>query len=47
MSMLDFSSLAKAVDSLAAALQAAKTRPRDEFIRDAKALHTKLLKVAQ
>lgn len=33
--MLDFSSLAKAVDSLSAALEASKSRPGDEFIRDA------------
>ena len=33
--MLDFSSLAKAVKSLSAALDASKTRPGDEFIRDA------------
>jgi nucleotidyltransferase substrate binding protein (TIGR01987 family) len=33
--MLDFSSLAKAVKSLDAALAAAKTRLNDEFVRDA------------
>jgi nucleotidyltransferase substrate binding protein (TIGR01987 family) len=33
--MLDFSSLAKAIKSLAAALKAASSRPDDEFIRDA------------
>ena len=35
MPKLDFSSLAKAVASLAAALDASKTRGGDEFIRDA------------
>ena len=33
--MLDFSSLAKAVKSLDAALAAARTRLNDEFVRDA------------
>ena len=33
--MLDFSSLTKAVASLTAALQEAKVRPGDEFVRDA------------
>ena len=33
--MLDFSSLTKAIASLTAALDAAKLRPGDEFVRDA------------
>jgi len=33
--MLDFSSLAKALSSLSAALAASGTRPGDEFVRDA------------
>lgn len=32
---IDFTSLSKAIASLAKALQAAKLRPKDEFVRDA------------
>jgi nucleotidyltransferase substrate binding protein (TIGR01987 family) len=35
MAKLDFSSLAKAIASLSAALEASKTRHGDEFVRDA------------
>ena len=35
MNRIDFTSLAKAIGSLANALQAAKLRPKDEFVRDA------------
>ena len=33
--MFDFTSLTKAIASLSAALDAAKVRPEDEFVRDA------------
>jgi nucleotidyltransferase substrate binding protein (TIGR01987 family) len=35
MNRIDFTSLSKAIVSLAKALQAAKLRPKDEFVRDA------------
>ena len=35
MTRIDFTSLSKAIVSLANALQAAKLRPKDEFVRDA------------
>ena len=47
MTRIDFTSLSKAIASLANALQVAKLRPKDEFVRDAKELHARLDKAAK
>lgn len=47
MNQLNFTSLAKAIASLAGALQAASERPRDEFVRDAQDAQVRLHKASR